>query len=390
MGRNVFVTGASGFLGRNLVDNLYRLYNGGQYYLLARSEKAEEAILSNIHTLDLGRVHIVRGDITEPYLGMGESEARELMGKIDDVWHLAAATSFNEADREQIIKSNVTGMKNLVEVCKGANLHRFNHCSTAYIAGRISGVISEDKMPELPKNGEAAFKNAYEESKYDGEVTLRQSGIPFAIYRPPILVGHSKTGDSQGENRMAYGYMGTILRAILKSEQYGTEQQFWERWNDLEGKSQKEYLNVQANLRGYNPSTKNFKCVDLCAESMIRLAENEESTGMTFNLVNPHNITCEEMLNSMQKALRIRGLRFAGDLTHVEADNPVEMYAMKMQKVFAPYTLNSDPEWDRENTVRMLGGYKQPPMTTQMFSTLMEKYIHNLAEQRMKQIGNAK
>ena len=58
-----------------------------------------------------------------------------------------------------------------------------------YICGTNPGIMSEDVMPE--RNG---FKNIYEETKYDAEKMVRESGLPFTIFRPSVLIGDSKTG----------------------------------------------------------------------------------------------------------------------------------------------------------------------------------------------------
>ena len=49
MTRHVFMTGASGFVGKNLIDELDHVYESGEYFLLARSDRAEQAIRDSIH-----------------------------------------------------------------------------------------------------------------------------------------------------------------------------------------------------------------------------------------------------------------------------------------------------------------------------------------------------
>jgi len=64
-----------------------------------------------------------------------------------------------------------------------------------------------------PKNG---FRNSYEESKYESEILIRKTSLPWTIFRPSIIVGDSRTFDSQGENRMVYGFVLGIYYSILK------------------------------------------------------------------------------------------------------------------------------------------------------------------------------
>jgi nucleoside-diphosphate-sugar epimerase len=91
---------------------------------------------------------------------------------------------------------NVDGTANVLEFCREQpHLRRLQYVSTCYVSGRHDGEFTEDALEE----GQA-FRNHYEETKYEAELLVRKAmadGIPATIYRPGIVVGDSETGATQ-------------------------------------------------------------------------------------------------------------------------------------------------------------------------------------------------
>jgi thioester reductase-like protein len=67
------------------------------------------------------------------------------------------------------------------------NLKRFVHVSTAFVLARMSGDTDERSIP-------VDFNNTYEQTKYESELAVRVSNIPYTIARPSIVVGDSTNG----------------------------------------------------------------------------------------------------------------------------------------------------------------------------------------------------
>ncbi len=154
------------------------------------------------------RVELVEGDVTESGLGLNpdaESRAREAAG----IWHLAAAYDLSVA-REVGMRVNVEGTRRVLELAaRCSDLDRFHYVSTCYISGRYAGVFSEE---DLEKGQE--FNNFYEETKFLAEVEVRSAtrgGLPTTVYRPAIVVGDSRTGETQKYDGPYY-----IIRWILR------------------------------------------------------------------------------------------------------------------------------------------------------------------------------
>ena len=211
MNQCVFMTGARGFLGRNLLEAAARKLPHTAFVLLARSEQAAEDLRGRFGWLGRDRLRIVQGDIVKPGLGLAPSES-SMLASVNEVWHMAASTSFDDRERAAIYQSNVVGTQNVLAVARDlTQLDRFVYVSTAYVAGTAPGPIAED---ELPSGG--GFRNAYEATKWEAERTVRESRLPYTIFRPSIIMGNSRTFDPQGERRMIYGYMLGIYYSVLR------------------------------------------------------------------------------------------------------------------------------------------------------------------------------
>jgi len=127
-------------------------------------------------------IQIVSGDVTQPLMGL-ESAQHD----IDLVIHCAAALEF-DAPREVLAAVNVEGTRNAVEFARACGAG-FLHVSTAYVCGDRDGAIAEGPVPPGTR-----FTNNYEESKALGEAVVAESGVPFAVARPSIVLGDHDSG----------------------------------------------------------------------------------------------------------------------------------------------------------------------------------------------------
>jgi long-chain acyl-CoA synthetase len=137
------------------------------------------------------RIALVRGDVTEPGLGMAEADSRRLLGQVDAVLHAAAITRFDE-DLAVARATNVDGTTELLQWSRRcSHLDRIAVLSTAYVAGRRTGLIREtDRVHD------AGFVNSYEASKYDAEAVVEEAQrvLPISIYRISTILGDSSSG----------------------------------------------------------------------------------------------------------------------------------------------------------------------------------------------------
>jgi thioester reductase-like protein len=207
-----FVTGFPGFIGRRLVQRL--LSNDPEARVLALVERRMcEPARRAAAAIDADRIELLTGDIAQPRLGLEGDEWERLRAEVRYVFHLAAiynlAVPLAAAQRV-----NVGGTGNVLELCLAADqLERLVYASTAYVAGRRRGVVYEHELAL----GQG-FKNHYEATKFQAEVWVREltDRVPTVILRPAIVVGDSRTGETEKFDGPYY-----LLRAIARAHSSG-------------------------------------------------------------------------------------------------------------------------------------------------------------------------
>ena len=187
---NYLITGGTGFIGHNLIGELLQQKKNATIYVLVRKgSKKKLEDLKKQWGNDAKRVVPLTGDLTRSMLGVPAKKRRELEGKIDHVFHLAAVYDLM-ADAESQIRVNVEGTKNVVRLATDIKAKRFHHMSSIAAAGMYSGVFREDMFEEAH-----GLDNPYFRTKHDSENVIRKEcKMPWRIYRPGIVVGHSETG----------------------------------------------------------------------------------------------------------------------------------------------------------------------------------------------------
>jgi thioester reductase-like protein len=207
-----FVTGFPGFIGRRLVRRLLDDDPVARVFALVEP-RMMEAARSAAGALDGERIELLAGDIARPRLDLGDDEWERLSAEVERVFHLAAiynlAVPLAAAQRV-----NVGGTGNVLELCLAAErLERFVYASTAYVAGRRRGVVYEHELAL----GQG-FKNNYESTKFQAELWVREliDRVPSVILRPAIVVGDSRTGETEKFDGPYY-----LLRAIARAHAAG-------------------------------------------------------------------------------------------------------------------------------------------------------------------------
>jgi nucleoside-diphosphate-sugar epimerase len=135
---------------------------------------------------------ILVGDVSAMHLGLSTDEYRDLTATLTDVIH---AAEHGRAAVDEMRRVNVDGTRAAIELgadCK--RLCRFTHFSTAWVCGDRIGVVAEDELAV----GQA-FRNAYEETKFEAELLVRHAmgSLPCTVLRPTIVVGAAESGATE-------------------------------------------------------------------------------------------------------------------------------------------------------------------------------------------------
>lgn len=190
----VLVTGATGFLGMQLVRELLEKRPNATLALLIRDragQSGQQRADSFIPPADRSRVMVFSGDVSQPGCGLDTESYRRLQAESTRVVHSAATVRFDHS-LDEARRINVEGTRNILDFAAAARqLQSFAYVGTAYVAGERSDLVCEDELTV----GQT-YRNSYEQTKAEAEALVRSrlGSIPGVILRPSIIVGDSRTG----------------------------------------------------------------------------------------------------------------------------------------------------------------------------------------------------
>jgi len=246
----VLITGFPKLLARRMS---LRLHAGGAQVSLLVDGKDERAA----REFARGAMDVLIGDPSAMHLGLSTSEYRELTAAVTDVFHVAEQSALSSA-REEMRRVNLTGTQAMLELALDCrSLRRFTHVSTVFVSGDRVGVVAEDELA----CGQA-FRNAYEESKFEAELLVRRAmgQIPATVLRPSIVVGDTKTGEI---DRFEGPYALAIL--LVTSP-----------------------LQVPVPLPGDGVAPLNAVPIDYVVDASAAIHKDARGVGRTFHIVDPN------------------------------------------------------------------------------------------------------
>lgn len=277
--RAIFLTGATGFLGAFLLNELLRTSNAYVYCLVRHAEIESGAQKLRTHLEHLGvwsetfvdRIIPVRGDLSRPLLGLSQDHFNDLAERIDVIHHNGAHIDFLRP-YGALKATNVLGTQEVLRFAGTGRTKPLHHISSlavffskAYID---KGMVSELDAPVL----DAGINTGYAQSKWVAEklvLEARERGLPAAIYRTARIAGHSRTGVTSNMQDL----LNRIIRACI-------------------------------HLRAYPTLTMEIAMVpvDYVSRAITNLSTQERSFGRAFHLFHPQPIswsTLVQMIRSL-------------------------------------------------------------------------------------------
>jgi len=278
-----FVTGATGFIGRFLVQSLLARGKGTIYVLVRPKSLVKLDELREFWGKDsVKRVVAIKGDLAQPKLGVSKGDLAKLKGKVKHLFHLGAVYDL-EASAEEMHKANIVGTESALAFANAVNAGCFHLVSSIAAAGLYRGTFTEDMFEEAED-----LDHPYYRTKHDSEGLVRANGrIPFRVYRPGVVVGHSQTGFIDKIDGPYYFFKA--LQRLRES---------WPRWVPLVG-VEGGYVNLVP--------------VDYVVNAMVHLAHQPKLDGRCFHLTDPKPRRVGEMLNVFSRAAHAPEMAFRLD-----------------------------------------------------------------------------
>lgn len=332
------LTGATGLLGNYLLRDLLRADVPVAVLVRpSRRQTARQRVESLLCHWDdqlgvsLPRPVMLEGDITQPDLGLDANSIRWVAEFCDAVIHNAASLQFHATSSEsEPWRSNLEGTRNVLDLCRGTDIRRFHHVSTAYVCGLRHGVVYES---ELDVGQE--LSNDYELSKVQAEKLVRAADFleTPTVYRPAIIIGDSQTGYTTTFHgfyaalQLAY----TIVRPVEPNES---------------GKVGDRAVRLA--LDGHE--TKNLVPVDWVSAVMTHILRHPEHHGKTYHLTPTHPITARLFRDILEQAAGFYGAVFQQAGTPLDNLTEPERFFYDHIRVYNSYW-RDDPMFDRANTL---------------------------------------
>lgn len=183
----VFLTGSTGLIGGHLLVGLYKRNYKVRALIRKSSSFNQLQLICDFHGVSFEVLHDtvewVEGD-TLDFVGL-----HELMKGVDEVFHCAAMVSFNQKNRDEILRINVQGTSNMVDASIDCGVKRFCFISSIAALGseKNNGFIDEFSLRDPYK-----ITSSYSESKYLSELEVWRGsteGLDVVILNPGVVLG---------------------------------------------------------------------------------------------------------------------------------------------------------------------------------------------------------
>ncbi|MGH7965612.1 MAG: SDR family oxidoreductase [Candidatus Binatia bacterium] len=313
----------------------------------------------------------IPGDICEPLAGVPVSEQATWRDRIDSIVHGAASTRFYDTPQnKEVWQTNVEGTRHLLELASILNVREFHYVSTAYVVGDAPSFAENDL------NIGQHTRNDYEESKKRAEELVRLFwGNKASIYRIPIVVGDSRTGEINSFT----GY-------------YGFFSAFWEirswlleAWRTRESACRNAGILVDGDKTISIPLSLhcsegplNLVPIDWAASIMADLIERR-AEGKTFHITNPHPPTIRYTIEESLSLLGFRNVVCGSNVPREKLIGIAQVIQRAINRgieIYQSYILKEKERFDNTtlmDTLRSAGKMWAPPpvFDRELFRTLL-------------------
>jgi myxalamid-type nonribosomal peptide synthetase MxaA len=356
--RQVLLTGATGYLGTFLLQTLLRETTADVFCLVRAADPDSamqriEAACRFYRIWDEAfrrRIQPVHGDLSKPLLGLSKELFNKLAALIDVVYHSGALVNF-VYPYSALKAANVLGTQEVLRLACTAKLKAVHHISTIDVllgTGVPRPFLENDEALERPHR----LPDGYPRSKLVAErmvAIARRRGVPVCVYRPGLIMGHTRSGATPKNCYIFVGLKGYIELGVLPED----------------------------------PNLFDVITVDYAARAIVFLSRQTTSPGKIFHLWNPRPIPTMrtyDWIRSFGYRLETVSRRVARErVLCVDESNALYPFVPHFQREsaeheelssFAPETLKAvDARLECRNTVEaLLGSGISCPLINEQFA----------------------
>ncbi len=341
----IFLTGITGLVGGAFTVALLRERDDMEIVALARGNSVEtarqrvEKILAEQCAFDdcssalpaiLKKIEVIQGDVTD--INPSELAKDPLLKGVETVFHCAADVNLGKDVDGKTFKINYEGTVKVLELAKLLNVKEFHYVSTAYVAGKLIGRAMENKAID------SGFNNPYEESKFKAELLVRNSGIPFSIYRPSIITGRVK----DGRIRRPLAFY-RILEFLLKLK----KNQCFKQKLDPRG-----WIDINAHFNAIPSERVYFVPIDY-VQKVITALFQKPVVNKTYHVTGDKPVSTNMIDHAVCRTLRLDGVEVKHHEATMVGDDNITRFLGDLLPYFA-----SDIVFDQTNVKEALGDQK--------------------------------
>lgn len=332
------LTGATGLLGRYLIKDLI-LADVPVAVLVRPSRKASaqhrvENVMcywDNLLGRTLPRPIVLEGDITEPDLGLDARSMRWIAENCDAMLHNAASLSFQSTGpTSEPWRSNVEGVRYVLELCRNARIRNFYHVSTAYVCGLRQGRILESEL-----DVGQTMSNDYERSKVQAEKLVRDAEFieDLTVFRPAIIIGDSVNSFTS----TFHGFYAPLQAAYTMARNFEP--------------GPTGHVSNSARFPLSGSETKNLVPVDWVSQVMTYIIARPELHGETYHLTPRHPVVTRLLADVLEESAGFYAARLVGAEANLAGLTDIEQLFRELIQVYNSYW-KDDPTFDATNTRR--------------------------------------